>query len=74
MDTLKTVIDEVKKVSDWAKNNPPEVAKLLSPILGIDAAVLEIAEKRREYGVLPLTDEVIRKQQEVADAFYKIFS
>ena len=72
LDTLKTVIDEVKKVSDWTKNNPPEVAKLLSPILGIDAAVLEIAEKRREYGVLPLTDEVITKQQEVADAFYRI--
>ncbi|WP_413172417.1 sulfonate ABC transporter substrate-binding protein [Anabaena azotica] len=69
---LKTVLDGVNKVSDWAKNNPTEVAKLLSPVLGIDAAVLEAAEKRREYGVLPLTDEVITKQQEIADTFYKI--
>ncbi|MEH1901076.1 MAG: sulfonate ABC transporter substrate-binding protein [Nostoc sp.] len=71
-DALKIVIDQVKKVSDWAKNNPSEVAKFLSPALGIDAPVLEIAEKRREYDVLPLTDEVITKQQEVADTFYKI--
>ncbi|MBD2168241.1 sulfonate ABC transporter substrate-binding protein [Calothrix membranacea FACHB-236] len=71
-DTLKIVLDEVKKTSDWAKNNPSEVAKFLSPTLGIDAAVLEVAEKRRDYGVLTLTDEVIAKQQEIADAFYKI--
>lgn len=69
---LKTVLDEVKKTSDSAKNNPTEVAQLLSPVLGIDAAVLETAEKRREYDVLPLTDEVIAKQQDVADTFYKI--
>ncbi|MBE8996824.1 sulfonate ABC transporter substrate-binding protein [Nostoc sp. LEGE 12447] len=71
-DVLKIVLDRVKKVSGWAKNNPSEVAKLLSPALGIDAPVLEIAEKRREYDVLPLTDEVITKQQEIADTFYKI--
>ncbi|MEH2161062.1 MAG: sulfonate ABC transporter substrate-binding protein [Nostoc sp.] len=71
-DALKIVLNQVKKVSDWAKNNPSEVAKFLSPALGIDAPVLEIAEKRRDYDVLPLTDEVISKQQEVADTFYKI--
>ncbi|MDZ8025763.1 MAG: sulfonate ABC transporter substrate-binding protein [Nostoc sp. DedQUE01] len=71
-DALKTILDEVKKTSDWAKSNSSDVAKLLSPALGIDAPVLEIAEKRREYDVLPLTDEVISKQQEVADTFYKI--
>ncbi|MFN6570279.1 sulfonate ABC transporter substrate-binding protein [Dendronalium sp. ChiSLP03b] len=71
-DALKTVIDEVKKTSNWAQNNPTEVAKFLAPELGIDARVLEIAEKRREYGVLPITDEVISGQQQIADTFYKI--
>jgi sulfonate transport system substrate-binding protein len=69
---LKTVLAGVSKVSDWAKGNPKDVAKLLSPVLGIDAAVLEVAEKRRKYGVLPLTNDVIAKQQEIADTFYKI--
>ena len=71
-DALKTVLEQVKKRSDWAKNNPTEVAKFLSPVLGIDAGVLEVAEKRRDYDVLPLTDEVIRGQQQIADTFYKI--
>ncbi|MBD3886197.1 sulfonate ABC transporter substrate-binding protein [Phormidium tenue FACHB-886] len=71
-DTLKTVLAEVTKISDWAKQNPSEVAQFLSPELGIDAAVLEKAEKRRDYGVLPLTEEVIKEQQQVADTFYNI--
>lgn len=71
-DALKVLLDEVTKESDWAKNNPTEVAKFLAPALGIDAAVLEKAEKRREYGVLPLTDEVISKQQKIADTFERI--
>ncbi|MBI4784342.1 MAG: sulfonate ABC transporter substrate-binding protein [Oscillatoriophycideae cyanobacterium NC_groundwater_1537_Pr4_S-0.65um_50_18] len=71
-DALKTVLAEVTKVSDWAKQNPTEVAKFLSPALGIDAVVLEKAEKRRDYGVLPLSEEVIKEQQRVADTFYNI--
>lgn len=71
-DALKIVLEEVKKTSEWAKGNPTEVAQLLAPVLGIDAAILELSEKRRDYGVLPLTDDVITKQQEVADTFYKI--
>ncbi|MHC5742930.1 MAG: sulfonate ABC transporter substrate-binding protein [Nostoc sp.] len=71
-DLLKTLLDEVSIVNQWATNNPEEVAKFLEPELGIPAAALEIAEKRRKYGVLPLTDEVITQQQNIADTFYKI--
>ncbi|MCF4967402.1 sulfonate ABC transporter substrate-binding protein [Nostoc sp. CMAA1605] len=71
-EVLKTLLDEVTKVDKWAANNPQEVAKFLEPELGIPAAALEVAEKRRQYGVLPLTDEIISKQQDIADTFYKI--
>ncbi|HEY9641653.1 MAG TPA: sulfonate ABC transporter substrate-binding protein [Coleofasciculaceae cyanobacterium] len=71
-DALKTVLAEVTKVSDWAKGHPTDVAKFLSPALGIDASVLEKAEKRRAYGVLPLTDEIVKGQQQIADTFYAI--
>lgn len=71
-DTLKMVLQEVNKTSDWAKKNSAEVAKFLSPELGIDIPVLKAAERRRDYGVLPLTDEVIAGQQQIADTFYKI--
>lgn len=69
---LKAVLDAVKKLSDWAAQNPTEVAEFLAPELGISAAPLEKAEQRREYGVLPLTNEVVDAQQKVADAIQQI--
>jgi sulfonate transport system substrate-binding protein len=71
-DALKIVLAEVKKRGAWAKANPNEVAKFLAPSLGIDKAPLEMAEKRRDYGALPLTDEVIATQQKIADTFSQL--
>ncbi|MBO9610249.1 MAG: sulfonate ABC transporter substrate-binding protein [Paenibacillaceae bacterium] len=71
-DAVQTVLDEIKKVDDWAKSNQNEVAKLLSPQLGIDIPSLELASKRREYGILPIDDALIADQQKIADAFFKL--
>ena len=50
---LKLILDEVKKVDRWAAGNPVEVAKFLETQLGIEASVLEVSEKRRNYGLFP---------------------
>jgi sulfonate transport system substrate-binding protein len=71
-EALKLFLAELKKESEYAKANPAEIAKFLSPALGVDAAILEKAEKRRDYGILPLTEEVIAKQQDIADTFAKL--
>ncbi len=69
---LKVVLDELQKVNDWAKNNPSKVAEFLSPQLGIDVPTLEMAEKRRDYGVQPISDGVLTNQQEIADTFSRL--
>jgi sulfonate transport system substrate-binding protein len=69
---LKILLDQLTQVSDWAKSNPAEVAKFLSSELKIDQTALDLAEKRRGYGVRSLTDDVITGQQEIADTFYKL--
>lgn len=71
-DLLKVVVEQVKQADAWIAKNPVEVAKFLSPVIGIDAAIIEKAERRRKYGVLPLTDEAIDGQQEIADTFYRL--
>jgi len=71
-EAVKTFLNELKKESTYAKANPEAIAKFLSPALGVDAAILEKAEKRRDYDILPLTDEVIAKQQDIADTFAKL--
>ncbi len=69
---LKAILEEIQKVDDWAASQPTEVAKLLSPELGIDVPTLEEVSKRRPYGVKPITDDVVAYQQKVADTFYEL--
>jgi len=69
---VKTVVDELTKVSDWAKSNSSDVAQFLSTELKIDKAALDLAETRRGYGVKLLDAEVVNGQQQIADAFYQL--
>lgn len=69
-DRLKIVLEEIKKVDEWAKPRPKEVAQILSPLIGIDAGVLEQVAKRRAYGLELITQEVVAYQQRLADTFY----
>ena len=69
---IKIILEETQKVDDWAKANPTEVAKLLSPQLGIDVPTLIEVSQRRPYGVQPMQPEVVAYQQQVADTFFKL--
>jgi sulfonate transport system substrate-binding protein len=71
-DIIDALLDELNKVDEWAKNNQDELAELLSAQLGIDVPSLKLAAGRREYGVRPITDEVIAEQQSIADTFAKL--
>ncbi|EMN1929932.1 sulfonate ABC transporter substrate-binding protein [Burkholderia ambifaria] len=66
---LRTLLDEVDAVDRWGRDNVPDVAAQLSPLVGLDAPTLEIALKRAGYGVQPITDATLAYQQKIADAF-----
>ncbi|MDR7009786.1 sulfonate ABC transporter substrate-binding protein [Paraburkholderia strydomiana] len=67
--TLHALLDEINSVDGWARNNVPEVASLLSPLVGLDPATLDVALKRAGYGVQPITDATLAYQQQIADTF-----
>ena len=66
---LRIVLDEVAKVDDWGRNNPDEVATILSAQTGLGKDVVALAASRYAYGVKPVSVDVIASQQRVADAF-----
>ena len=66
---LRIVLDEVAKVDDWGRNNPDEVATILSAQTGLSKEVVALAASRYAYGVKPVSVDVIASQQRVADAF-----
>ncbi|WJQ09868.1 sulfonate ABC transporter substrate-binding protein [Geobacillus stearothermophilus] len=71
-DVVHVILEELKKVDQWANRDPKGVAKFLAPELGIDEAALEVASKRRTYGLEPITNEVITQQQTIADQFRQL--
>ncbi|MDI3257478.1 MAG: sulfonate ABC transporter substrate-binding protein [Kyrpidia sp.] len=71
-DVIDVLLEEVNKTDEWAKKDPHAVAEFLSPELGIDVPSLELASRRRAYGVHPVTDQVLDDQQLIADIFFRI--
>lgn len=68
-DLLNSLLAELKTTSEWAKAHSTDVASFLAGELGIDQSALELAETRRGYGIEPLTPEVTKGQQAIADSF-----
>lgn len=69
---VKEVIEEYRALSDWESAHPEEAANLLAASSGIKYEALLVAEKRHTYGILPVTAEILQKQQAIADAFRKL--
>ncbi len=71
-DALKIIADALTETDAWAGDHPVEVAELLSGETGIPTEVLVPVEERREYGLIPVTPELIAAQQDLADIFFEL--
>lgn len=70
-DVIEAIKQETQEVAAWADANPDEVVSILSPILGIEAPILDVVTNRRGYDFQPMSDEMVAEQQEIADVFYE---
>ncbi|MBE9210314.1 aliphatic sulfonate ABC transporter substrate-binding protein [Nostoc sp. LEGE 06077] len=71
-DVIKAFLEELEKADLWTKEHREEVAKLLAPVTQLDVPTLEIMHSKYDYGLRPITEQVIAKQQEVADKWYSL--
>ncbi|BAZ50626.1 aliphatic sulfonate ABC transporter periplasmic ligand-binding protein [Nostoc sp. NIES-4103] len=69
---VKAVLEEIQKLEEWSKKHQEEVAQTLSPVLGIDIETMRKATNRRTFGIVPIDDNLINLQQEVADTYYQL--
>lgn len=65
-------LEEVQKAEAWSRDNPHEFASLMASELGTNAAAMEKVISKYKPGILPISDRVIAKQQEIADMYYQI--
>lgn len=71
-DIIHILLEEIAKIDQWGQKNPHAVAQFLAPQIGIEQPVLEIATQRLSYGIQPVTQEILKRQQKVADTFFAL--
>ncbi|KAB8314824.1 aliphatic sulfonate ABC transporter substrate-binding protein [Tolypothrix campylonemoides VB511288] len=71
-EVIKLFLEELQKAEIWGKSNSKEVAQLLNSATQIDAPTLEKMHSKYDWDLRPITDKVIKKQQEVADKWYSL--
>ncbi|WP_083259142.1 sulfonate ABC transporter substrate-binding protein [Variovorax boronicumulans] len=56
----------------WLKKNLRQAAELIAPLQGLPVEVVELALRRYEFNVKPITAAVAADQQQIADTFYAL--
>ncbi|MBD2776998.1 aliphatic sulfonate ABC transporter substrate-binding protein [Iningainema tapete] len=69
---IKLFLEEVQKAEAWSRENPRKFAELIADELIIDIPNLEKIISKYDPGILPITDDVIARQQKIADMYYEI--
>ena len=70
-DILKAVVNELNTTTQWVSQHQTDAAKLLEKPTGLPLDVLNTSISRMGSGVKPISNEVAKEQQYVADAFYQ---
>ena len=67
---LKTVIAELNATTQWVATHQQEASNLLVKPTGLSFDILKSSISRMGFGVKPISPEIAKEQQYVADAFY----
>ena len=70
-EVLKTVVNELTTTTQWVKQHHQQAAQLLEKPTGLSLDILQTSICRMGFCVQPISAEVAKKQQYVADAFYQ---
>jgi sulfonate transport system substrate-binding protein len=71
-EVVRAVLDELAKVDEWGRTHQQDVAGILAAQTGLPQDVVALAAQRYAYGVKPVTPEVLRAQQQIADVFHNL--
>ncbi|MFM0154200.1 sulfonate ABC transporter substrate-binding protein [Paraburkholderia sediminicola] len=69
-DVIGAILGQLRTAGLWVNDHPVETAALIAPKVGLDQKLVETWVRRYPYGTTTVSDEIVRSQQVVADAFY----
>ncbi|QIG43447.1 ABC transporter substrate-binding protein [Nocardioides anomalus] len=67
---LSDYLGRITQAQLWASEHPDDWAQVWSTGTGLDAAITQAASVKRPVTILPVDDDVVSSEQEMADAFY----
>jgi sulfonate transport system substrate-binding protein len=71
-DLVVRYLKVTEKATRWQKEHPEEAVKLYAKLKKVDENIIRQVIKNSEAANLPITDEVIKNQQETADLLYDL--
>lgn len=69
---IRAVFEDSVERGKWLKSNLRQAAELVAPLQGLPVDVAELSLRRYEFNVRPLSDDVIARQQKIADTFFDL--
>ncbi|WP_437961920.1 sulfonate ABC transporter substrate-binding protein [Sorangium sp. So ce119] len=69
---LRTVLDEYQTLSGWEREHTEETSQILARSSGVAYEAFLTSERRRAFGLLPITPEILKKQQDIADTLHEL--
>jgi sulfonate transport system substrate-binding protein len=71
-DVLDLLLHEINADEQWIAGHLQDAAAIIAPQIGVPQDVAALGLSRYVFGVVPLTDQVVRQQQQIADTFYEL--
>jgi sulfonate transport system substrate-binding protein len=71
-DVIKVFLEELQKAELYTRDHRKEVAQALTDVTQLPPDILETMHAKYQYGLRPITEQIIQKQQEVADLWYEL--
>ncbi|XXY51083.1 sulfonate ABC transporter substrate-binding protein [Sorangium sp. So ce269] len=69
---LRTVLEEYRTLSEWEREHTEEASQILAKSSGVAYEAFLTSERRRSFGLLPITPEILKKQQDIADTLHRL--
>jgi sulfonate transport system substrate-binding protein len=69
---LKLFVGAITAIDAETRQSPAKAASTLSPATGLPESVLSVALARQSWKVGPITPELVRAQQSIADTFFAL--
>lgn len=71
-DVIAVAIDELNEIELWVRDNRAQAAQELAAIFGLPLPIVQRYLERGEFGVVPISPEVLAEQQQIADTFFQL--